>query len=124
MSEQGTISLAGVELQVSKHGWTSGHWTLERNGESYVDAQKPSVMFRSFDLTCGGEKFVVKARSPFSRCFDILSEGKVVGAIQPAHLFTRRATINCSDNVPELAQLFAFWLAVILWRRQSRSNNK
>ena len=25
--------------------------------------------------------------------------------------------------VPELAQLFAFWLAVIAWRRQAKSNN-
>lgn len=122
-SEQGTITLAGAELTVRKLGWMSGQWALERNGETYATAQKPNVLFRSFDLQCGDSQVTVKAQSPFSRCFDILKAGVVVGAIRPVHLFTRRATVECSDSVPELAQLFAFWLVVLTWRRQAKNSN-
>jgi hypothetical protein len=122
-NEQGTITLGGVELAVRKHGWASGQWSLERAGETYASAQKPSALFRSYDIQCGDSQITVKAYSPFSRCFNVLDAGALVGTIEPVHLFTRRATVECSDSVPELAQLFAFWLAVIAWRRQAKSNN-
>jgi hypothetical protein len=122
-TEQGTISLGGAELTVRKHGWLSGEWSLERGGETYADARKPSAMFRSFELHCGDTELTVKARSPFGRGFDLVAGGGVVGTIQPVHPFTRRATIECGDAVPELAQLFAFWLVVLTWRRAAKNNN-
>ena len=65
--EVGTISLGGVELEVCKHGWMSGHWSLERNGESYADARKPSAIFRAFEIECGD----ARSRSSRSRSFRV-----------------------------------------------------
>ncbi len=124
LNEQGTITLGGVELAVLKHGWMSGHWSLERNDETYADAQKPSAIYRSFDIRCGDVQLTVKAQSAFSRCFEILVNDSVVGVIRPVHAFTRRASLECSASVPELAQLFAFWLVALTWRRAAQSNNQ
>jgi hypothetical protein len=47
----------------------------------------------------------------------------VRGSIRPIHLFTRRAVIECSDDVPELVQLFCFWLIALMWRRAQKNNS-
>ena len=72
-----------------------------------------------FEVRSGAVQVTVKAHSAVTRCYDILTDGSIVGTIRPAHPFTRRAFIDCSSSVPELAQLFSFWLAVITWRRES-----
>jgi hypothetical protein len=121
-TEQGSISLGGIDYAVRKHGPLSGHWTLESAGQPIADAHKPNPLFRAFELTADGFQVSVKALSPFTRAFGIYSGGQQLGLISPAHPFTRRATIDCVADVPEICQLFAFWLAVLAWRRQARSN--
>jgi hypothetical protein len=122
-TEQGSISLGGIELRVRKHGLLSGHWTLERDGATCADAHKPNAMFRSFEVRSGPVGLTVKAHSAVTRSYDILTDGSVVGTIRPAHPFTRRAFIECSSSVPEVAQLFSFWLAVVTWRRAANNNS-
>jgi hypothetical protein len=122
-TEQGSITLGGIELPVRKHGILSGHWTLERNGATWADAKKPNALFRSFEVRSDAVQLTVKAQSAVTRCYDILADGSVVGTIQPAHAFTRRAFIECSSSVPELAQLFSFWLVVVTWRRAANKSS-
>lgn len=122
-TEQSTISLGGSEFTVSKHDPMSGHWTLEQDGRVEAGARKPSAMFRSFEVSAGDQLLTVKARSAFARSFEIISGDRTVGSICPAHAFTRRATIDCTPEVSEIAQLFSFWLAVLTWRRAAKSSN-
>jgi len=121
-TEQGAITLGGAEFAVRKHGPLSGHWTLEQEGQSVADARKPNPLFRSFELVADGMQLKVCAASPFTRSYEILSDGSPLGAIRPAHPFTRRAFIECAPEVPELVQLFSLWLVVLTWRRQARDN--
>jgi hypothetical protein len=123
VSEQGTIRLGADEFEVVKHGPLSGRWTLESGGQVVAVAQKPSAMFRAYELSMAGLDFVVQPQSAFTRCFDIVFAGQAVGSIRPAHLFTRRAFIECNSQVPELVQLFAFWLTAIAWRRAANKND-
>jgi hypothetical protein len=122
-SEQGTIFLGDAEFTIRKHGPMSGHWTLEHNDRTIADAQKPSPLFRSFELQIHDLSFTVAAQSAFTRCYEICAGAQQLGTIQPVHAFTRRAYIECVPEVPELAQLFAFWLAVITWRRAAQNNS-
>ena len=122
-TEQGSIALNHMVLAVRKHGPLSGYWTLERDGEIFAHARKPSAMFRVFEVTAADLQFIVTAGSPFTRCCDILSGDRVVGSIRPVHAFTRRAIIECSADVPELAQLFSFWLIAITWRRAANNQS-
>ena len=116
-TEQGTVSLGAAEFAVRKHGPLSGYWTLEHEGRTLADANKPNAMFRCFELRALDLHFTVQAQSALTRCYDILSDGQFRGTIRPVHPFTRRAYIECDSEVPELAQLFSFWLAVVTWRR-------
>ena len=122
-TEQGSIQLGEARFTVRKHGPMSGHWTLEHGEHVLADATKPSAMFRSFELQVHDLHFTVRAQTAFTRCYDILCGERRIGTIQPLHPMTRRASIECSPEVPELAQLFAFWLAVITWRRAAKHHN-
>ncbi len=104
-----------------KHGPASGRWTLEQAGQICAEALKPSALVRSFDLRVGEAQFTVQAQSLFSRTFDILFGEQTVGVIRTVHVFTRRAVIECSLEIPEAVQLFAFWLAALTWKRSSKS---
>jgi hypothetical protein len=120
-TEQGVLASGDDHFSVRKHGFLSGHWSLERGNDTCGDAKKPSAMFRSFDLRVGKFRFFVKAQSAFVRSYDILADEALVGTIRPAHAFTRRAFIECDSSVPELAQLFAFWLVALTWRRAANN---
>ena len=120
-TEQGDISLGGSSFAVRKHGPFSGHWTLENGGQIIVEANKPNALFRSFELQVGNVQFTVKARSAFTRSFDFSIGGQNVGVIRPAHPLTRRAFIECAAEIPDLAQLFAFWLVVLTWKRAANN---
>lgn len=122
-TEQGDLRLGDTYYQIHKHGWASGHWTLESNGEIFADAQKSNPFYRSFEVIAAGQRLTVKAESPLTRCFEIMESGSLLGTIRPMHPFTRRAVIDCAMVVPELTQLFCFWLAVLTWRRAAKNNN-
>jgi len=123
LTEQGDISFSGAQFSVRKHGFMSGHWSLDQEGKSCADAIKPSAMFRLFEVSTDEVQLTVKAQSAFTRCYDIISGGHVVGTIQPAHVFTRRALIDCDSAVPEVVQLFSFWLVALTWRRSARRSS-
>jgi hypothetical protein len=121
-TEQGSILYGAHFLNVKKHGWLSGRWTLANGCEVLAEANKPNTLFRSFEVHDGRSQFTVEARSPFVRSYVFLSEGLEVGHIEPAHAFTKRSTIECTPEIDELSQLFGFWLAVMTWRRTKRNS--
>jgi len=122
-SEQGHIRLGSHEFEIHKHGPLSGRWTLSHHGTSVASAHKPSAFFRSFHITGRSGEFTLQPSSSLTRCFGICSGDRTIGSIRPAHAFTRRATIDCPPEVPELIQIFAFWLAVVTWRRAANNNS-
>jgi hypothetical protein len=123
LSEQGSLSIGGATYEVVKHGPMSGHWTLEAAGQIVAEARKPSAMFRTIVVTCGEAALTVQAASPFTRVFELTVGEGVVGSVRPVHLFTRRALMECDAAVPQLAQMFAFWLVVLSWRRTANKNS-
>jgi hypothetical protein len=114
------VQIGGVELSVVRHGWMQHSWTLEQQGVVCAEAQKPSAFHRAYEVRSETLDFALRAQSVFGRSFAITVGGEVLGVIRPAHPFTRRAFIECSHEVPEPAQLFAFWLVAISWRRTAR----
>ena len=128
-TEQGTIDWNGTEYEVVKHGPFSGHWTLEIPGRVVMNAQKSSAFTRTFELDGSCGPLTLQARSMLTREFEIFDAEKLVGTIVPMHMFTRRAKIftearvDCDSKLSELAQLFAFWLVALTWKRATKSDN-
>lgn len=122
-TEQGTLTLGNRAFLIRKYGIFSGHWSLDQGDRTAADAVKPNPLARSFAVTAPGLALTVRAQHAFTRSYDILSNGGLAGTIVPAHAFTRRAFIDCLPNVPEHAQLFAFWLAALTWKRAANSSS-
>jgi hypothetical protein len=120
-SEEGVIRLESEEYRIFKPGFLIGCWMLQRGGRTISEARKPSAFLRRFELKTADGEFLVKARSPIGRSFDIFAQDRHIGEIRPEHAFTRRATIDCSDEISPLDQLFSFWLAALTWRRRQQS---
>ena len=121
-SEQGEIRLGGHHFQIRKNGPLSGQWSLTHHGRTVAEAHKPSAFFRSFELNSETLRWTLHATSALTRGFELSREGHPLGVIRPAHPFTRRAIIDCQTELPEILQLFSFWLVVITWRRAANHN--
>lgn len=119
-TEQGSISLRGIDYAIRKHGMFSGHWSVESPAGTYVDGVKPSAMFRQFELNTSRGQLALAPESIIGRGFSLMSSTGLLGTIRPMHPFTCRASIECSGVVSELDQLFAFWLVVLTWRRAAK----
>ncbi len=121
-TEQGAIAWAGTTYEVRKHGPASGYWTLEDGEEILADARKLSVFRRKILIETSGLKLELLPRSSLRRAFDVLENGQVIGSIEPAHAFTRRAFLEFGPAVPVHIQLFCFWMVALLWRRARRNS--
>ena len=123
LTEQGQIIVGPNGYSVVKHGWLSGHWSLDHDGQAIVNATKNNPFARSFELSNDSAQWTLRAQSLFTRCFDLSEAGSPRGTIYPKHPFTRRSVIDCDSAVPTLIQLFAFWLVVLTWRRAANNNS-
>lgn len=121
-SEQGTIVVDGTPHEVDKGGVFSGAWQLIQGAESIASAQKSSAFTRTFELETSIGPLLLKAESIFKRTFELEQNGQRIATIAADHAFTRRATIETHGEVDFRTLAFAFWLAVLMWRR-AQSNN-
>jgi len=122
-SEQGMIRAGGKHFDVCKQGVMSGHWTLEHSGVRVASGIKTSVFTRGFEIESPMGSLELLAQSAFSRSFALERAGRTIAVIEPAHAFTKRATIETAErdcDFPTLA--FAFWLTAINWRRAASNN--
>lgn len=123
-TEQGSLVVDGVDFEIRKHGFASGLWTLEREASVIISAQKSSPLTRTVELSNAEASWTLEAESAFGRSFRVQRGGSIVAAIRPAHMFTRRAMIELvRDDGDFTAVCFAFWLAVIAWRRAASKNS-
>ncbi|MEO6595941.1 MAG: hypothetical protein ABIP94_14410 [Planctomycetota bacterium] len=120
-SEQGTMHIDGEALRIQKHGIGSGRWSLNRKDQQLVSSHKSSPLTRRFEIAAEAGPLVLRAASAFGRKFVLERSGKAIATIAPNHAFTRRATIATNDADTDFRTLaFAFWLAVLTWRRTAR----
>ncbi|NNE70595.1 MAG: hypothetical protein HKN29_09575 [Rhodothermales bacterium] len=117
MTEQGSIVWDNVEWQVTKHGPASGYWTLSRGKEYAADAQKDSAMKRHVRVETKDLELELRPRSVFTSTFEVFDGQLRVGVIKRANVFSRRSYLEFDAEVPELIQLFCFWMVRMLWRR-------
>lgn len=121
VGESGTMRIGGKSFDLNRQATLLGAFVAEYAGEIIAEAEKPSVFRRRFLMQCMDGEFEVKALSPFTRRFGVYKYGDRIGQIGPRHMFTRKSTIDLPKDMPLEIQLFAFWLAVLMWRRQQNT---
>lgn len=119
--EKGELTVNGKIYEVYRQGLL-GAFVLESNGAVMATAKKPSALRRQFELEHEGKHLTLRASSVFGRTFLLLDGKQEVGSITPEGFFTRRAEIDLPLSLPLAVRVFIFWLAVILWKRQSDSS--
>lgn len=126
LSDRGAITLdraaiagatiAGARFGIRKQGWLDASWTLEHDGDTVAVAKRRSLLGRSFDLSHAGAVLLLKPQTLLVRDYHLLLGDTVVGTIEPEHPLTRKARVRCDATVPEMVQLFSFWLVAMVWR--------
>ncbi len=120
--EAGTFSLDGYNYKLYRTSILRGTFVLEEDGEAVARAVKPSAFHRRLEVGFGGETLELKAASVFGRRF-VLSKGKqALGEIRPKGLFTRKAAVTFSDDLPLTLRIYLIWLVLILWRRAAQNS--
>lgn len=115
-TEDGGIEVDGNHHLVRKQGWLSGRWDLCQGQEVMAVARKTNPFTRTVEIDWRGEAWRLSA-SGFGRSMT-LSGPRGRMEIRPVHAFTRRSSMEGAEVDPVLASL-AFWLTVMLWRRQA-----
>jgi hypothetical protein len=91
---------------------------LDANSTPVASAQKSSIFTRTFELGTSSGAVILRAQSALGRT--MLLEGPGFnGLIAPVHPFTRRASITGQISDFRTA-CFAFWLTLLLWRRDDQ----
>ena len=121
LPESGTLSIDGANYRAYREGMFSGDFFLEHDGQQIASAKKPSAFRSSFEITHIDRSYVLKKESLVGRSF-ILLEGDIeTGSIRPEGLLSRKAAVSLPETMPAPVQLFAIWLAILLWRRESNA---
>lgn len=127
LGEGGRITIDGVVNAVAKESLLKGQWSLTesdtqrfRPAEPVLNAHKVSAFMRTFEITSPDGLVMLEAQSIWSRVMTLRGAG--FGAeLRPRHMFTRGSVIE--GEIPDFrTACFAFWLAVLLWRRQAQSD--
>ena len=121
--EAGSFSLDGQTFDLGREGWMGGDFFLSIGRRELASADKPSAWHRRFTVRADGTKYVLQARSAFSRKFDLLRGRRKVGSIEPTSIWTRGATADLPAELPLELRVFMIWLALLLWKRARDSSS-
>jgi hypothetical protein len=119
--ERAEFQLDGIRHRLYREALMSGAFVLERAGCVVARAIKPSVFLNRFEIDLGGRPFTLRKISMFSRRFGLFFGEQQVGAIGRASWFTRRAVLELPPDWSPAFQLFVFWLALLIWKRNERA---
>ena len=114
--EKAEFEVHGGQYRLSREGLASGAFVLESDGKMLARAVKPSAFRARFQVQFGGRTFELR-RGGWSSNFGLFDGATQVGSIRRAGMFTRRAIIELPHDWPLAAQVFVFWLALVIWNR-------
>jgi len=119
--DRGTLIVNGTSYRVYREGLVSGDFVLETDGGTLARATKVSAFRRAFELSYADSTYTLRARGPFWRSFVLESGPDEVGSIIPASFLRRQAVVTLPDSLPLPVKVFAMWLTVLIWKRDSES---
>jgi hypothetical protein len=119
--EKGRVELEDGTYQLFREGQFSGDFMLEHNGNLVARASKPSALQNRFEVELLNRRLALRQLSWWNRRFGVFDGEKQIGSIYPLGIFTRRTNIDLPDDWPLAIQTFLFWLAFVIWKRQSHA---
>lgn len=120
--ENGTLSFGEHSYAVSPDKSKLGGFNLDANGGRLAHAAKSSFWSGAYQFEHAGKTYAFKHSSVFSSKYALLENDQEIVTVRPKGIFKRSAVVEFHDQVPTPVALFAGWLALILWKRQSDSD--
>lgn len=118
LREGGRFVWAGTEYQMWRRGFWASEFALEVCGQVMAVARK-DFLARRFVVRLADREMELRARWWFSRWFELVEQGAVVGEVGPESLFGRSCTAQFPQDLSAPVQVFLFWLVILTWRRQN-----
>jgi hypothetical protein len=124
ITDYGTILFGGDVFVVKKQGLLTPIWELKAGSKVGATGQKslgisPIGWRPSFEVQAGDLCITLETQRLSSLQYNILLSSNIVGTIaRKGRWFPKwPAFVECTVEVPELVQLFCFWLAMQSWRQ-------
>jgi len=116
-NEAARFTLGGNLYEMAPEGWFSRNFSLKVNSIVLATAHKKSIFKRKFQVCIEQRELTLVAASPFTRKFNVLEDGRIIGDMAPEHMFTRKCRASFPESLSTASQLFLFWLVILMWRR-------
>ncbi len=119
LREAAGFEVDGVHYQLAREGRFSGEFLLIADGAVLARASKPSALRSTFELQLGGRYFRLQKLSAWRSAFGLFEHGELIGAVQREGWMTRRTRVDLPREWPAAAQIFVFWLGLVIWNREA-----
>jgi len=116
-----TLELEDGTYNLYREKLLSGDYLLEHNGTIIARASKLNVFRDKFAVQVGNRLVELRKLRWATRKFGLFDGETQLGAIYPKGLFTKRATIDLPTEWPIANRVFMFWLAFLMWKRDSQA---
>jgi hypothetical protein len=117
--ERAEFNLGTARYCLRHERFIGGDFLLEADRNVLIRANQPKGLRDKFTFRVGERAYVLERLSFWRRIFGLFENDHQVGFIAPASALTRRAEIHLPSELPAVAQVFVFWLALVAWNRMS-----
>ena len=123
LREAADVFIGGQDYTFLRESILQGTFALKQGDEVLARAQKTSIFSRSFEVEIAGGGSTLRPVWIWGREFALYNGDLQVGRIYPQTWFRWTAVIDLPDGLTLPEQVFLYWLVLVMWRRQAKSNS-
>ena len=117
--EKARLELQEGTYDLHREGFWSGDFLLEQDGKVLARATKSGVFQCNFEVDLPTRHVTLRKLSMWNRRFGLFDGEKQIGSVYPQGVFTKRSSIDLPADWPLSNRVFVFWLAFVIWKRES-----
>ncbi len=112
------VELDGDIYHIRRDGRFKRSFSLEQHGEVMARAKQVSIFRRTIEMEFAGRRVQLKPLSIMNprRC-GVFLDGQQQGLIEPVRWYSRKKSIEVSDEIPTALQLFLFTVLIFNERK-------
>ena len=117
-----TLELEEGTYNLSREKLLGGDYLVEHKGTVVARAVKTNVFRDKFAIQIGNRVLEFKKLGWVSRKFGLFDGDQQIGGVYRRGFFSKRANIDLPQEWPLADRVFMFWLAFLMWKRESQSS--
>ena len=124
LKEGGVLRYDGKTYRIEREAFMQGPWQLKDGAEVLFEAKKPSLVRNRFITVVKNAPLELAAQGWALQEFKLVGpDWAQLGRVRRPSLLSRRMNVELSELVPELAQLFFLFQALVIWQRADAANS-